>query len=119
MIKQCYQSISETPPFSWLKSEEVMQFLMLGLDAAGKTTLLYRIKIDGWKTAEIIKDMTHLKRMMDGASCKDPAYHYEQLVSKHIGQYGVWEVPGDPTMMDLWPIFYRYLRIACILFVVD
>jgi len=121
MIKQCYNSISETPPFSWLKSQEVFQFLMLGLDGVGKSTLLYRIKIDGWKTVEIIKDMAHLKRVMgeDGTDCKDPGYHYEELRSHHLGRYGIWDVPGDETMLSLWPIFYRYLRIGCVLFVVD
>eukprot|EP00913_Durusdinium_trenchii_P029059 g27247.t1 len=87
---------------------------MLGLEGAGKTTFLYKLKINGYKKADVTQDMVYLK-----AAKQDPGYHFEELSSPTIGQYSIWEVPGNDVMRPLWPMFYRYLRIHGVFFVVD
>uniref|UniRef100_A0A7S1M5N9 ADP-ribosylation factor-like protein 1 n=1 Tax=Alexandrium catenella TaxID=2925 RepID=A0A7S1M5N9_ALECA len=119
----CVRSVAQTPPFSWFQNQEFFQFLMLGLEDAGKTTFLYRLKIGvgSWKKHEIIRSMASMKSPKEGdvGNCKDPAYHYEELRSSSVGRYGIWEVPGSEVMVRMWPMFYRYLRITAVFFVVD
>merc|ERR1712113_779878 len=50
---------------------------------------------------------------------KDPCYHYEEMTSKSLGQYGIWDIPGSEVMVRMWPMFYRYLRMTAVFFVVD
>eukprot|EP00418_Pyrodinium_bahamense_P083833 CAMPEP_0179053936 /NCGR_PEP_ID=MMETSP0796-20121207/22530_1 /TAXON_ID=73915 /ORGANISM="Pyrodinium bahamense, Strain pbaha01" /LENGTH=248 /DNA_ID=CAMNT_0020750549 /DNA_START=39 /DNA_END=785 /DNA_ORIENTATION=+ len=119
-VSGCIQCAARTAPFSWFQNQEVFQFLMLGLENAGKTTFLYRLKIGvgAWSRSDIIKTMAHLKLGLEGG-CRDPGYHYEEMRSGNIGRYGIWDVPGNEAMMNLWPMFYRYLRMTAVLFVVD
>eukprot|EP00440_Ansanella_granifera_P058699 gb/GFBE01063623.1/.p1 GENE.gb/GFBE01063623.1/~~gb/GFBE01063623.1/.p1 ORF type:complete len:230 (+),score=53.24 gb/GFBE01063623.1/:1-690(+) len=114
MFQQCTRAIAEKPPFSWFQGSQNYQFLMLGLEGAGKTTFLYKLKVNGYKKADIIKDMAFLKQ-----AGRDPGYHFEELQSSITGPYAIWEVPGNDMMRRLWPMFYRYVRIRCVLFVVD
>mmetsp|Transcript_19499 Transcript_19499/g.51619 ORF Transcript_19499/g.51619 Transcript_19499/m.51619 type:complete len:233 (-) Transcript_19499:103-801(-) len=114
--KEFVSWLGERPPFSWFASSEVNQFLMLGLEDAGKTTLLYKLKIPGWQQTEIIRDMHRLKKEYPS---KDPSYHYEEMSASQMPRYGVWEVPGNEVSMRMWPMFYRYLRIDAVFFVVD
>merc|ERR1719379_2549788 len=118
MIPSCIASIKASPPFSWFSGDDGLQFLMLGPEKAGKTTLLYKLKIMGWKKKEIIPTMNALRRDEGEEGCKDPAYHYEELSTWGMN-YGIWEVPGYPVMRRMWPMFYRYLRMDAVIYVVD
>jgi len=107
------------------------QMVMLGLEGAGKTTILYKLKMPNWK--DIAKDLKRSKDKAGKAGNEsdkngkekssqqelDPGYHYEELHSSNLGPYGIWDVPGHEAYIPLWPIFYRYIRVAAVLFVVD
>eukprot|EP00403_Amphidinium_massartii_P036772 CAMPEP_0178436964 /NCGR_PEP_ID=MMETSP0689_2-20121128/34718_1 /TAXON_ID=160604 /ORGANISM="Amphidinium massartii, Strain CS-259" /LENGTH=246 /DNA_ID=CAMNT_0020059091 /DNA_START=36 /DNA_END=773 /DNA_ORIENTATION=+ len=114
MITQCVNSIAEQ--FNFLRDQHVKQFLLLGLEDAGKTTLLYRLKIPQWKKNEITRELQHIK-----SEESDPSYHYEEFAGKRdtFPAYGIWDVPGNKDMIRLWPMFYKYIRITAVLFVVD
>eukprot|EP00435_Cladocopium_sp_Y103_P043339 s1902_g12.t1 len=109
---QCVSAVSDR--FNSLSGTQSYQFLMLGLEGAGKTTFLYKLKINGYKKADVQADMVYLKEVK-----QDPGYHFEELSSPTIGQYSIWEVPGNDVMRPLWPMFYRYLHIHGVFFVVD
>mmetsp|Transcript_52113 Transcript_52113/g.97488 ORF Transcript_52113/g.97488 Transcript_52113/m.97488 type:complete len:230 (-) Transcript_52113:58-747(-) len=109
---QCVSAVSDR--FSLLAGQQTYQFLMLGLEGAGKTTFLYKLKINGYKKDDVKQDMKFLKKER-----QDLGYHFEEFSSPTIGQYGIWEVPGDDVMRPSWPMFYRYLRIHGVIFVVD
>eukprot|EP00929_Paragymnodinium_shiwhaense_P096894 TRINITY_DN58638_c0_g2_i1.p1 TRINITY_DN58638_c0_g2~~TRINITY_DN58638_c0_g2_i1.p1 ORF type:complete len:244 (-),score=49.66 TRINITY_DN58638_c0_g2_i1:118-849(-) len=119
ICKEMASAIGDLPIFSWLRSTNAVQCVMFGLEGAGKTTLLYKLKIPQWKREDIQQDMKYLKRTDGGQPCgRDPAYHYEEL-SCALGKYGIWEVPGNETMLRQWPMFYRHVRMDAVLFVVD
>lgn len=92
------------------------QFLMLGLENAGKSTLLYRLKIKDWKAKEMVKDLDRLNK---NKAQLDPGYHYEEFSGDPTMKYGIWDVPGSEVMRQQWPIFYRYVKITACIFVVD
>jgi GTPase SAR1 family protein len=95
--------------------EAPCQFVMLGPEGSGKTTLLYSLKIPQWNT---ISEDLHSLRDVNSRNW-DPGYHYEELTSNTIKQYGIWDVPGTDFMISMWPTFYRYVRVTAVLFVVD
>eukprot|EP00928_Gymnodinium_smaydae_P080731 TRINITY_DN64377_c0_g1_i1.p1 TRINITY_DN64377_c0_g1~~TRINITY_DN64377_c0_g1_i1.p1 ORF type:complete len:217 (+),score=44.82 TRINITY_DN64377_c0_g1_i1:156-806(+) len=91
------------------------QIVMLGPAEAGKTTLLYRLKIPRWHN--IIDD---LQRLHDTENrLWDPGYHYEELSTGSLKKFGIWDVPGSESMMPMWPLFYRYVQVTAVIFVVD
>jgi len=100
----------------------MLQFVMFGLEGAGKTTLLYKLKIPQWKREDIKQDMAYMKGHVAGGfgrdASRDPAYHYEEMSTKGM-KYGIWEIPGNEVMVNMWPMFYRYVRMNAVLFVVD
>lgn len=127
----CVEAMKEVPPFSWMVGQDMHQCVIFGLRGSGKTTLLYKLKIPSWKRTDIIRDMHNMKgsknqkNLPEGEAQKeritdeDPGYHYEELYSSSLGNYGVWEIPGNEVMMKQWPLFYRYLNISAVFFVVD
>merc|ERR1712216_237500 len=103
------------------------QILLVGLENAGKTTLLYRLKVPQWrwdKTGEngqgsltLPKDSktwTGLKK--EG---RDPSYHYEEFSTTTGTAYAIWDLPGNDAMRRIWPTFYRSMQVSGVLFVVD
>jgi hypothetical protein len=81
---------------------------------AGKTTFLYKLKCEGWKPEQIIKEMKYLKDLG-----KDPVYHYEEFLGPRGFKYGIWDIPGSNVDLGLTNMFYKYLRIAAVFFMVD
>mmetsp|Transcript_20196 Transcript_20196/g.36604 ORF Transcript_20196/g.36604 Transcript_20196/m.36604 type:complete len:246 (-) Transcript_20196:147-884(-) len=102
--------------------DEKRQFLILGLQNAGKTTLLYRLKLgNSWKDMEhdlkAMREQKQVKQDKDAEpqwEVEDAGYHYEETA---LG--GFWEVPGTPAMRQMWPSFYRAIKIHGVIFVVD
>ena len=94
-------------------SREFPQFLILGGEKEGKTTLLYKLKMgNSWKKEEIVRDFAKIK--------DDSGLHYEELYSNSIGKYGIWDVSGKKSTRDVtWPMVYRYLHFDAVLFVVE
>lgn len=94
---------------------DVAQFLLLGPDGVGKSTLLYKLKMGShWKKQEIIRDMTAIKEKPS----ENVGFHYEEM-GKVTFRYGIWDVPGGQAARPLWPIFYRFLHINAILLMVN
>lgn len=93
---------------------------MYGLEGAGKTMLLYKLKLPHWQRAQLIDDLKKLemKEGMDGSI--DRGYHYEEFdKGGSFGKYGLWDIPGSAEMVPMWPVFYRYIPISGVIFVVD
>ncbi|CAD7929273.1 unnamed protein product [Amoebophrya sp. A25] len=92
---------------------ETNQFLLLGPENAGKTTLLYKLKLaDNWKKLEIIRDMKAVKEK------ENFGFHYEEFRGSKM-TYGIWDLPGKKAARPLWPIFYRYIQIDAVLLCMD
>ena len=76
-----------------------MRILMVGLDAAGKTTILYKLKL-----AEVVTTIPTI------------GFNVETVEYKNIS-FTVWDVGGQETIRRLWNYYYN--NIQGIIFVVD
>jgi ADP-ribosylation factor protein 1 len=81
----------------WGKKE--MRILMVGLDAAGKTTILYKLKL-----GEIVTTIPTI------------GFNVETVEYKNI-QFTVWEVGGQDKLRPLWRHYFQNTQ--GIIFVVD
>ena len=72
---------------------------MLGLDAAGKTTILYQLKLG--LTVETIPTM---------------GFVYESIQHKNF-KLSVWDVAGQDSLRSLWKHYYQNTK--AVIFVVD
>ncbi|CAJ1350286.1 unnamed protein product [Effrenium voratum] len=66
-----------------------MRILMLGLDAAGKTTILYRLKL-----AEVVTTIPTV------------GFNVEEVEYKNI-RFTVWDVGGQDKIRKLWRHYFR------------
>jgi ADP-ribosylation factor protein 1 len=80
------------------KSKE-MRILMVGLDAAGKTTILYKLKL-----GEIVTTIPTI------------GFNVETLEYKNIN-FTVWDVGGQHKIRPLWR--HYYMNTQAVIFVVD
>merc|ERR1712066_1040500 len=80
-------------------SNQEMRILMVGLDAAGKTTILYRLKL-----GEV---MTTIPTV---------GFNVEQVEYKNIN-FTVWDVGGQDKIRKLWRYYYQNTQ--GLIFVVD
>ncbi|KAL4866465.1 ADP-ribosylation factor family-domain-containing protein [Aspergillus spectabilis] len=81
----------------WGKKE--MRILMVGLDAAGKTTILYKLKL-----GEIVTTIPTI------------GFNVETVEYKNI-QFTVWDVGGQDKIRPLWRHYFQNTQ--GIIFVVD
>lgn len=102
----------------WGKKE--MRILMVGLDAAGKTTILYKLKL-----GEIVTTiptigssstcLDHFTMSID-AKCIGIGFNVETVEYKNI-QFTVWDVGGQDKIRPLWRHYFQNTQ--GIIFVVD
>ncbi|KAG0267433.1 Arf GTPase arf1 [Mortierella polycephala] len=91
--------ISISKLFSSLISKREMRILMVGLDAAGKTTILYKLKL-----GEIVTTIPTI------------GFNVETVEYKNIS-FTVWDVGGQDKIRPLWRHYYQ--NTEGIIFVVD
>ncbi|XP_070814446.1 ADP-ribosylation factor 4-like [Chaetodon trifascialis] len=85
--------------FSRFASKTPVRILMVGLDAAGKTTLLYRLKL-----AEVVTTIPTI------------GFNVETVEYKNIS-FTVWDVGGQTIIRPLWRHYYTNTQ--GLIFVVD
>ncbi|KAK2738867.1 Arf GTPase arf1 [Myotisia sp. PD_48] len=82
-----------------IKSKKEMRILMVGLDAAGKTTILYKLKL-----GEIVTTIPTI------------GFNVETVEYKNIS-FTVWDVGGQDKIRPLWRHYFQNTQ--GIIFVVD
>ncbi|GAB1607467.1 ADP-ribosylation factor-like [Argonauta hians] len=75
------------------------RIMMLGLDAAGKTTLLYKLKLN-----EYVNTIPTM------------GFNVETVTFKGLS-FTVWDVGGQDKIRSLWKHYYQ--DVSCLLYVVD
>nr|ABV22434.1 ADP-ribosylation factor 1 [Oxyrrhis marina] len=85
--------------FSRLFSKQEMRILMVGLDAAGKTTILYKLKL-----GEVVTTIPTI------------GFNVETVEYKNIS-FTVWDVGGQDKIRALWRHYYQNTQ--GLIFVVD
>merc|ERR1719213_9052 len=88
-----------TKLFKSLISKREMRILMVGLDAAGKTTILYKLKL-----GEIVTTIPTI------------GFNVETVEYKNIS-FTVWDVGGQDKIRPLWRHYYQNTQ--GVIFVVD
>jgi ADP-ribosylation factor protein 1 len=100
----------------WGKKE--MRILMVGLDAAGKTTILYKLKLGEIVTTIPTIGIDPLPKLYSWARtdlCL-PGFNVETVEYKNI-QFTVWDVGGQDKIRPLWRHYFQNTQ--GIIFVVD
>jgi len=90
-------SIGKT--FRKMVGQQNMRILMVGLDGAGKTTILYQMKI-----GEVVSTVPTV------------GFNVENVQYKNIN-FNVWDVGGQDKMRPLWHAYYKDVR--GVIYVVD
>merc|ERR1712098_188414 len=85
--------------FKGLFGKRDMRILMVGLDAAGKTTILYKLKL-----GEIVTTIPTI------------GFNVETVEYKNIG-FTVWDVGGQDKIRPLWRHYFQNTQ--AVIFVVD
>ena len=70
-----------------------MRILMVGLDAAGKTTILYKLKL-----GEVVTPIPTI------------GFNVEEVTYKNIS-FHVWDVGGQDKIRQLWRHYYTNTRV--------
>ena len=84
---------------NWMAGGEPRRMLMVGLDAAGKTTILYKLKL-----GEVVTTIPTI------------GFNVETVEYKNI-KFTVWDVGGQDKIRPLWRHYYE--NTEGIIFVVD
>lgn len=90
-------SVSRILSLIWAKKE--IRILILGLDNAGKTTLLYRLKI-----GEVVTTIPTI------------GFNVESVVYKNLN-FNVWDLGGQTSIRPYWRCYYA--NTAAVIFVID
>jgi len=85
--------------FSKLWAKKEVRILILGLDNAGKTTLLYRLKI-----GEVVTTVPTI------------GFNVESVAYKNLN-FNVWDLGGQTSIRPYWRCYYA--NTAAVVFVVD
>ncbi|KAI8879466.1 ARF/SAR superfamily [Backusella circina FSU 941] len=85
--------------FAGLFSKKDMRILMVGLDAAGKTTILYKLKL-----GEIVSTIPTI------------GFNVETVEYKNIN-FTVWDIGGQDNIRPLWR--YYFTNTNAVIFVLD
>ncbi|KAK7191488.1 ADP-ribosylation factor 1 [Paraphaeosphaeria sporulosa] len=89
--------ISKFSALIWSKKE--IRILILGLDNAGKTTLLYRLKI-----GEVVTTIPTI------------GFNVESVTYKNLN-FNVWDLGGQTSIRPYWRCYYA--NTAAVIFVID
>merc|ERR1712070_641781 len=85
--------------FHGMVSKKEMRILMVGLDAAGKTTILYKLKL-----GEVVTTIPTI------------GFNVDTVEYKNIN-FNVWDVGGQDKIRQLWRHYYQNTQ--GLIFVVD
>jgi small GTP-binding protein len=85
--------------FADLFSKQELRALMLGLDAAGKTTILYKLKLGEYVT-----------------SVPTIGFNVEQVEFQKV-KFAIWDVGGQDKIRKLWKHYYQNTQ--ALIYVVD
>ncbi|VAH30014.1 unnamed protein product [Triticum turgidum subsp. durum] len=103
--------------FSRLFAKKEMRILMVGLDAAGKTTILYKLKL-----GEIVTTIPTIGKIIVASSSSLDAvdefsgFNVETVEYKNIS-FTVWDVGGQDKIRPLWRHYFQNTQ--GLIFVVD
>lgn len=89
-------------PFSYIRSlfgKKEVKILMLGLDAAGKTTIIFQLKLG-----------------LNVQTMPTLGFVYEQIEYQNF-KMNVWDVAGQDSLRSLWKHYYQ--NTSGVIFVID
>ncbi|KAK0504864.1 ADP-ribosylation factor family-domain-containing protein [Armillaria luteobubalina] len=94
-----------------------MRLLMLGLDAAGKTTILYKLKLNQSVTTIPTGALAIISLLGDDVSSPlHLGFNVETVTYKNV-KFNVWDVGGQDKIRPLWRHYYTGTQ--GLVFVVD
>merc|ERR1711892_782152 len=99
VVQALAMGLSFSSIFSGLFGKKDMRILMVGLDSAGKTTILYKLKL-----GEIVTTIPTI------------GFNVETVEYKNIG-FTVWDVGGQDKIRPLWRHYFQNTQ--AVIFVVD
>ena len=99
MILKFKMGLSFTKIFDSLFGKKELRALMLGLDAAGKTTILYKLKL-----GEVV------------SSVPTNGFNVETVEFEKV-KFTVWDVGGQDKIRQLWKHYYQNTQ--ALIYVVD
>ncbi|KAJ1625827.1 ADP-ribosylation factor [Pavlovales sp. CCMP2436] len=109
--------LSVSKLFGKLFGKKEVRILMVGLDAAGKTTILYKLKLgEIVTTIPTIGFSTTNHRAEAHDACEPADPDVETVEYKNI-QFTVWDVGGQDKIRPLWRHYYQNTQ--GVIFVVD
>lgn len=91
------------------------QVVVFGPQGAGKTLFFLRLIFGDNKWKDLPKDLEGMAENKGESS----GYVYDVVNTKMIGPVGFWDVPGNAVVRNIWPMFYRYITVTCVIFMVD
>lgn len=101
-----------------LIGKKEMRILMVGLDAAGKTTILYKLKlgeivttiptIGVWRTNSVLTGLHQISvfAMVRLTTCLCAGFNVETVEYKNIS-FTVWDVGGQDKIRPLWRHYFQ------------
>lgn len=103
--------------FSLLWSKKEIRILILGLDNAGKTTLLYRLKVF-CHHPYLFRFLTKIKSQIGEVVTTIPTigFNVESVDYKNL-KLNVWDLGGQTSIRPYWRCYYA--NTAAVIFVID
>ncbi|KAF4124151.1 ADP-ribosylation factor-like protein 1 [Geosmithia morbida] len=112
-------SMSWLSSLLWAKKE--IRILILGLDNAGKTTLLYRLKVSSSQLAPFLAFTVHRTNLTTQVgevvtTIPTIGFNVESVTYKNL-HFNVWDLGGQTSIRPYWRCYYA--NTAAVIFVVD